>query len=242
MSSSNTRTSKTSKIPSRSGLNRPTPVKHIISAASTTSSSLVKPQSHVQRPAIPSLFATGSKLATLKAQPSRSATVRKSSASNQVQLPAQSNASYGAFRSTIVTSSHQPQTQYSQQKQKLQFQQKQPHHQQQSLGSSSDSQQSDTTWILNSVTGDVAGIRKLLEQLLIIVQGSHETQEGLAEENERLRKELSELKDKMRLVKHTVSSKGVPTIHEKPGESIIRPYAKSPALSTRSSVYSTPMV
>lgn len=234
MSSSNTGSSKTSKIPSRSGLIRPTPVRHIITAASTTSSSLVKPQNHVQRPAIPSLFATGSKLSALKSQPFKSATVRKSTALNKVQISAQSNALNGAFRNTIVTSSHQTQDQNIQQQQEQQ--------QQQSLESSSNIQQPDTTSILNSVTGDVGEIRKLLEQLLTIVQSSHETQESLVEENERLKKELSELKDKMRMVKHTVAPKGDKIIHEEHGESNIRPYAKNSALSTRSSVYSTPMI
>lgn len=188
----------------------------------------------MQRPAIPSLFATGSggtasKLAPLRTQPVKSATVRKPTALI-TQQSAQSYALNGAFKDTILTSSHQN----LQQKQ----QQQQEQHQ-----SSSNIQQSDISSIFNSVTGDVGEIRKLLEQLLNVIQGPHETQESLLEENERLKRELSELKEKMRMVKYTVALKNDTVIQEEPADSNIRSYAtRNSALTNRSSVYSTPMI
>lgn len=169
----------TSRIASRpsglvkpSGLIKPTPVRHIISAATTTTSSIKQPTPHHRPPSsVPSSSTTGSRLATLKLQSVKSATVRKSTALNS-KLP-------NVTATTTTTNNNNNHAS------KVAFEHDNLH------------KILDVT-NLDSVTGDVGEIRRLLEQLLRLMQSDQD--DTLEEENERLRKEVSELKDKIRAI------------------------------------------
>lgn len=236
----NTITATTSKIPAKSyGLAKPTSVKQIIQAASTTSSTSLRPPA---RSLSSSSSSSSSRIATTTttsklAAPVRSANVRKPTALQTTKQSAQSNASNGAFKN-ILTSSSTSQKQQQQQQQ----------------GSLND-QIPDITSIFNSVTGEVGEIRKLLEQLLNIIQGSHETQESLIEENQRLKKENKELRERMQSVKRTVflnkdtmrlhdCNRSDVVIHEESTtDSAISSFdSKGQDSTSRASVYSTPMI
>lgn len=177
--------SSTSRIPSKpSGLAKPTPVKHIISAASTTSA-IKQP---TQRPLTSSRPSSsgGSKLTELRLQ----------SATKSVS-PKKPTALY-QFNNHQLSQQQQSQ----QTKQATQIE---------SVSSSASNSNLLDVSILNSVTGDVGAIRRLLEQLLGLLQSSSQETKDIQEsyatlerENEQLRRENTELKNKLRAIKSTV--------------------------------------
>lgn len=59
---------------------------------------------------------------------------------------------------------------------------------------------------MTSVEQDVGQIRKMLEQLLKLLQVAHQDQEEKEHENERLRQEVRELKSKIRSIRSTVAA------------------------------------
>lgn len=59
---------------------------------------------------------------------------------------------------------------------------------------------------LSSVENDVGEIRRLLEQLLCLLQMAHQDQDKKERENEKLRQEVRELKSKIRSIRSTVAA------------------------------------
>jgi hypothetical protein len=59
---------------------------------------------------------------------------------------------------------------------------------------------------LSSVENDVGEIRRLLEQLLCLLQMAHQDQDNKERENERLKQEVRELKSKIRSIRSTVAN------------------------------------
>lgn len=105
------------------------------------------------------------------------------------------------------------------------------------------SSSSNTEIFQTGVREDVSHIRQLLEQLLTLLKSSSDDQEELAAENERLRMEVAELKEKIRAIKSTIStardSTSIPEEIEPYESSTKDEHKESPP---RLSVYSTPTV
>lgn len=59
---------------------------------------------------------------------------------------------------------------------------------------------------LNTITGDVGEIRKLLEQLLDLLKSSQDSHGNLERENEVLRQEVADLRERLRAIKSTVQN------------------------------------
>jgi len=155
-----------------SGLVKPTPARYTISAASSNSSNeLITSGGTTKRPPQPAINNSNSRLPTLKLQPIKSATVKKSAVITQPKPPIQT-------------------TKNASSSEKIDFS------------------------VFNSITGDVGEIRRLLEQLLGLLQNSSDSNESLIRENERLKSELAEFKSKFCAIKSTVTNSRGSIIHE----------------------------
>lgn len=157
----------TTRLPPKpSGLVRPTPVRHIISAASTTSS--------LKRPTTLLPSSTTSSLKQPSQQPSSTTSAQRGS--KLAALGIQSSIKTALVKKQTALNSHLPTSTANNALNQLQF-----------------SNLKDSS-IIESVTGEVGEIRRLLEQLLQLLQSSQEQHDNLAIENERLRKELTEIR------------------------------------------------
>lgn len=169
-------TSSTNRLPIRpSGLVRPTPVKQIISAPTSTTTLLKQPQtSRLPSSALPS----SSKLATLRPSAIKSTTVEKPRALIRAKFSPSQNPSL--VTESITTKATTTSTTTLSQ-----------------ITNGND---------ISSIEHDVGQIRRLLEQLLTLLQASHADQESMAQENERLRREVADLKGKIRAIRSTVAA------------------------------------
>lgn len=189
--------------PKSSGIARPTPLSQLISANSTTSSlrqPVQRPKSALQskNSCISSSSSAGSSktLSTLKpiVQIQSSASINNNKALNSISGNNKNTAQKikktvikttdivgNAVENTITTTT-----------------------------TTIDPKVLIDTSVYNSVTGDVEAIRRLLEQLLRLLQDSHWNAELLSEENEKLKRENISLKRELDQLKHSPSE--TPTI------------------------------